>query len=97
MRRWIGPARVIATEGKNLWLLRSGILILVSNNRMRGANAEEHLENELLNKSRLSRKRPFMDRDQCNGHRLRDRGHQVPYLDMRPGGGAGASGQGPES
>lgn len=59
---WVGPARVIAREDKNYWLLHSGIPILISSNRIRGANAEEMLETELLQKSRL-RKRPFMERE----------------------------------
>ena len=83
---WIGPARVLACEGKNLWLLHAGIPVLVANNRVRGANAEEHLEVELLNKHRLSRKRPFMDSEAVNqGHRLGEEG-QVPYIDMRSSG-----------
>ena len=83
---WIGPARVLACEGKNLWLLHAGIPVLVASNRVRGANAEEHLEVELLNKHRLSRKRPFMDPEAVNqGHRLGEQG-QVPYIDMRPSG-----------
>ena len=57
---WVGPAR--AREDKNYWLLHSGIPILISSNRIRGANAEEMLETELLQKSRL-RKRPFMERE----------------------------------
>eukprot|EP00435_Cladocopium_sp_Y103_P055379 s404_g18.t1 len=90
---WIGPARVLATEGKNLWILHSGIPILVASNRVRAANAEEHLENELLDKSRLSRKRPFMDPEAVRQpHRLDDPGQQ-PYLDMRGGSiGGGPSG-----
>lgn len=87
---WIGPARVLACEGKNLWLLHAGIPVLVAKNRVRGANAEEHLEVELLNKHRLSRKRPFMDSEAVQqDHRLRGEG-QVPYVDMR----VGASGLG---
>ena len=83
---WIGPARVLACEGKNLWLLHAGIPILVASNRVRGANAEEHLEVELLNKHRLPRKRPFLDPGAVEqDHRLRAEG-QVPYVDMREGG-----------
>ena len=86
---WIGPARVLACEGKNLWLLHAGIPILVASNRVRGANAEEHLEVELLNKHRLSRKRPFLDPGAVEqDHRLRAEG-QVPYVDMREGGAVG--------
>ena len=89
---WIGPARVLAMDGKNVWLLHSGIPILVASNRVRGANAEEHLETELLNKSRLSRKRPFLERDAvAQPHRLEDAGQQ-PFMDMRgPVGGAPAA------
>ena len=73
---WVGPARVLATEG-------SGIPILVAGNRVRAANAEEHLENELLDKSRLSRKRPFLDPEAVRQpHRFDDQGQQ-PYVDMR--------------
>lgn len=80
---WIGPARVLAVEGKNAWLLHSGIPILVSTNRIRGANAEEHLEAELLQKSRLSRKRPFLEREAVQQpHRLGEGGQQ-PYVDLR--------------
>eukprot|EP00435_Cladocopium_sp_Y103_P048460 s7_g14.t1 len=90
---WVGPARVLACEGKNVWLLHSGIPILVASNRVRGANAEEHLEAELLDKSRLSRKRPFMDRDAVRQpHRLDSPGQQ-PYMDMRPSGAGGAGGR----
>ena len=86
---WIGQARVLACEGKNLWLLHAGIPILVASNRVRGANAEEHLEVELLNKHRLSRKRPFLDPGAVEqDHRLRAEG-QVPYVDMREGGAVG--------
>eukprot|EP00435_Cladocopium_sp_Y103_P032430 s1165_g8.t1 len=86
---WVGPARVLACEGKNVWLLHSGIPILVASNRVRGANAEEHLEAELLDKSRLSRKRPFMERDAVRQpHRL-DLPGQQPYMDMRPQGHGG--------
>ena len=86
---WIGPARELACEGKNLWLLHAGIPILVGSNRVRGANAEEHLEVELLNKHRLSRKRPFLDPGAVEqDHRLRAEG-QVPYVDMREGGAVG--------
>ena len=92
---WIGPARVLACEGKNLWLLHAGIPVLVAKNRVRGANAEEHLEVELLNKHRLSRKRPFMDSEAVQqDHRLRGEG-QVPYVDMRVG--AGGLGGSPDS
>ena len=83
---WVGPARVIAREDKNYWLLHSGIPILIASNRIRGANAEEMLETELLQKSRL-RKRPFLEREAVlpisapigasgsGGHR--------PYIDLR--------------
>ena len=86
---WIGPARALACEGKNLWLLHAGIPVLVASNRVRGANAEEHLEVELLQKHRLSRKRPFMDREAIRQpHRLQEEG-QAPYVDMRPDAGPG--------
>lgn len=86
---WVGPARVLATEQKNIWLLHAGIPILVSSNRVRGANAEEHLEVELLNKRRLSRKRPFMDAEAVRQpHRMEPQEGQIPYLDARPGGGS---------
>ena len=81
---WVGPARVLANDGKNVWLLHAGIPILVASNRVRGANAEEHLEVELLNKHRLSRKRPFMDAEAVRQpHRMEPGGGQVPYLDAR--------------
>ena len=82
---WIGPARVLATEGKNLWILHTGgIPVLVAGNRVRAANAEEHLENELLDKSRLSRKRPFLDPEAVQG--------QQPMWTMRGSTGGDQSG-----
>ena len=30
---WVGPARVLANDGKNVWLLHAGIPILVASNR----------------------------------------------------------------
>ena len=93
---WIGPARAVACEGKNLWLLHAGIPVLVASNRVRGANAEEHLEVELLQKHRLSRKTPFMDREAIRQpHRLQEEG-QAPYVDMRPEAGPGLGSPGVE-
>ena len=83
---WVGPARVIARDDKNYWLLHSGIPILISSNRIRGANAEEMLETELLQKSRL-RKRPFMDREAVQPvsapPAAGGSGGQRPFIDLR--------------
>lgn len=65
---------------------------------MRGANAEEHLEVELLNKHRLSRKRPFMDAEAVRQpHRMEPGGGQVPYLDARLSGGSPDAPEGDDS
>eukprot|EP00435_Cladocopium_sp_Y103_P048385 s980_g14.t1 len=86
---WVGPARILACEGKNVGFLHSGIPILVASNRIRGANAEEDLEPDLLDKSRLSRKKFFMEREAARQpHRLDSPGQQ-PYMDMRPQGHGG--------
>ena len=83
---WTGPARVIARENKNYWLLHSGIPVLIASNRIRASNAEEHLEHELLHKSRLrKRKEPFLPRAAVEPMSDSIGGGQQIYVDMRRG------------
>ena len=89
--KWYGPARVIAQEGKNVWLLHGGVPMLIGNHMIRPSNPEELLEGELLNRRKDNkRRRGVLYEDVRQPHQF-DRPEQQGFLDLREGEPAGAS------
>ena len=94
-QRWFGPARVLSAEGRSsLWLLHSGVTILVAETSCRPAGAQEIYSKHILD-LRPSRKRerdlemddademPFSsDLDRAVALRRRYDG-QAPFVDIQ--------------
>ena len=81
--KWFGPARVLTTEGKNVWLLHGGVPILTSDTMIRPSSPEEHLEAELLGGRRGTKRTKgvvFKDVEQI--HHLRPE-EKPSYMDFR--------------
>jgi hypothetical protein len=96
--KWFGPARVLGHEGKSsLWLIHSGVCVLVAETLVRPATSQEILKKQLL-ELRPSRQRrrtiyqdeesddklPFSE-DTMTAGALREQ-RPVPYVDARPAG-----------
>ena len=93
--RWLGPARVLANEGRSsLWLVHNGVTVLVAETACRPATSQEILKKHVL-ELRPSRKRKRMlyldeldddpmpfDEDLVTAQNLRDPG-QSPYADLQ--------------
>ena len=81
--KWYGPARVIAQEGKNVWLLHGGVPLLIGTHMVRPSNPEEFIEAELLGRKK-SRKRvhDVIYDDVRQPHQL-DQPQQQGFLDLR--------------
>ena len=93
--RWLGPARVLANEGRSsLWLVHNGVTVLVAETACRPATGQEILKKHIL-ELRPSRKRKRMlyldeldddptpfDEDLVSAQNLRDPG-QSPYADLQ--------------
>ena len=94
--RWFGPARVLGHEGKSsLWLVHSGVCVLVAETLVRPATSQEILKKQLL-ELRPSRQRrrtiyqddemddklPFSE-DTMTAGALREQ-RPVPFVDARP-------------
>ena len=81
--KWYGPARVLAQEGKNVWLLHGGVPMLIGNHMIRPSNPEELLEGELLNRKKDNkRRRGVLYEDVRQPHQF-DRPEQQGFLDLR--------------
>ena len=95
--KWYGPCRVISNEGRSsLWLLHSGVCVLVAESACRPATSQEVLKKQVLElRLKPSRKRkrelfgeveddedmiPFQD-DLTEAKRIRESG-QAPYVDL---------------
>eukprot|EP00435_Cladocopium_sp_Y103_P070581 s840_g35.t1 len=100
--RWFGPARVLGHEGKSsLWLVHSGVCVLVAETLVRPATSQEVLKKQLLElrPSRQRRRTIYQDDDQddkipfsedtMTAGALREPHHQhpVPFVDARPAAG----------
>ena len=58
--RWLGPAQVLANEGRSsLWLVHNGVTVLVAETACRPATSQEILKKHVL-ELRPSRKRKRM-------------------------------------
>ena len=81
--KWFGPARVLTTEGKNVWLLHGGVPILTSDTMIRPSSPEEHLEAELLGGRRgTKRTKGVVFKDVEQMHHLRP-DEKPSYMDFR--------------
>ena len=82
--KWYGPARVLAQEGKNVWLLHGGIPLLIGNHMIRACNPEELLEAELLDRKKGNkRRRGVFYEDVRQPHQFDEQSQQQGFMDLR--------------
>ncbi len=82
--KWYGPARVLAQEGKNVWLLHGGIPMLIGNHMVRACNPEELLEAELLDRRKGNKqRRGVFYEDVRQPHQFEEQSQQQGFMDLR--------------
>ena len=81
--KWFGPARVLTTEGKNVWIMHGGVPILTAENMVRPSSSEGYLEKELLGSKKGTKRTRGVIYENLEQRDQVRRGEQPSYLDLR--------------